>query len=132
MLAAQGSLSYTELMEQLDVLTGILNYHLKVLGELIQKNNDGKYVLSEKGKLASKLLVEFPDDQVQGRKRLKQFWIFAGIIQVVYLISVLVVFVLGYIDFWRLTLYTIWFIGGLILVALGYRVQKGSLVLIKD
>jgi hypothetical protein len=38
-----------------------MNYHLKVLGDLLQKNEEGRYLLSEKGRLASRLLLEFPD-----------------------------------------------------------------------
>ena len=57
----KGSLTYTELMEILDILsTGTLNYHLKVLGDLLEKDKAERYVLSEKGKLASRLLTEFP------------------------------------------------------------------------
>jgi hypothetical protein len=43
--------------------TGQLNYHLKVLGDLLTKNKAGQYLLTEKGKLASKLLLEFPEDE---------------------------------------------------------------------
>ena len=41
--------------------TGLLNYHLKVLSSLIAKNESGQYLLTEKGKLASRLLMEFPE-----------------------------------------------------------------------
>jgi hypothetical protein len=42
--------------------TGKINYHLKVLGELIQKRENGHYALSEKGTLAARLLHEFPSN----------------------------------------------------------------------
>jgi hypothetical protein len=45
--------------------TGLLNYHLKVLSDLIIKNESGQYMLAENGKLASRLLIEFPEDQVE-------------------------------------------------------------------
>ena len=64
LLNEKGSLSYSDLMESSEVLsTGLLNYHLKVLGELLQKNEKGQYMLSEKGQLAYKVLTEFPNKQ---------------------------------------------------------------------
>jgi hypothetical protein len=40
--------------------TGKLNYHLKVLGDLLVKDNQsGKYSLGEKGKIAVELLSKF-------------------------------------------------------------------------
>src|SRR5450756_863389 len=91
-------------------------------------------MLSEKGKLASRLLMEFPEEdfQLQKRKRQKQFWVVATLSQIVYLISVLTLYYLNYVDFGRLVLYTILFIGGIGLAYLGYRVQNGTLMLVKD
>lgn len=64
LLNEKGNLSYSDLMEATDVLsTGLLNYHLKVLGDLLQKNENGLYLLSEKGQLAYKVLTEFPANQ---------------------------------------------------------------------
>ncbi len=63
LLQEKGSLSYVDLMHALSITnTGKVNYHLKVLGELIQKQENGQYALSEKGTLAAKLLREFPSD----------------------------------------------------------------------
>ena len=39
--------------------TGKLNYHLKMLNGLVEKNQDGLYLLTEKGKLAIRLMEEF-------------------------------------------------------------------------
>jgi len=62
-LNEKGSISYTELLEITKAnSTGKLNYHLRILGDLVAKNSNGQYTLSEKGKLASKMLIEFPDD----------------------------------------------------------------------
>ena len=62
-LNEKGSLGYTQLLEVTKAgSTGKLNYHLKVIGDLVSKNSNGQYMLSEKGKLASKMLIEFPDD----------------------------------------------------------------------
>ena len=62
-LALYGSkrLSYVELMKIVKVVsTGKFNYHLKILGDLIEKDQNGKYGLTEKGKMAAQLLQKFP------------------------------------------------------------------------
>jgi hypothetical protein len=41
--------------------TGKFNYHLKILGDLIRKDEDGKYSLTEKGQLALQFLQKFPE-----------------------------------------------------------------------
>ena len=70
LLNEKDSLGYTELMDNTEVgSTGLLNYHLKVLGNLIIKNESGQYVLTEKGKLASKLLEEFPEVEYKSQRR---------------------------------------------------------------
>ena len=87
LLAAKGSLSYTELLEQLDVLTGVLNYHLKVLGDLLEKNTSGLYLLSEKGQLAYRVLTEFPSGQPKVvDKRIYKAWIILTVASVILLI----------------------------------------------
>ena len=43
--------------------------------------------------------------------------------QIVYLISVLTLYYLKYVDFGQIVLYTIWFVGGIGLAYLGYRMQ---------
>ena len=70
-------LTYTDLMESLEIVsTGTLNYHLKILGDLIKKNDSGKYLLSEKGQLAYRILTEFPNGEPQAAdKRIFKAWI---------------------------------------------------------
>lgn len=59
----KGHLSYVELMRALEITnTGKLNYHLRILGELLVKREDGQYTLSERGLLAARLLQEFPSN----------------------------------------------------------------------
>jgi DNA-binding transcriptional ArsR family regulator len=62
LLAEKGSLGYTEILTLLHVTnTGRLNYHLKALGDLISKDGEGKYRLTERGQLAVNLLKAFPE-----------------------------------------------------------------------
>ena len=64
LLNEKSSLTYTELMDAVKISsTGTLNYHLKVLGDLLEKNDAGQYMLNEKGKLAARFLIEFPEQE---------------------------------------------------------------------
>jgi len=55
-------LTHVDLMNFLEVEnTGKFNYHLKILGDLIEKNGSGRYRLTDKGNLASQLLLRFPE-----------------------------------------------------------------------
>jgi hypothetical protein len=72
LLNERESLSYTDLMNNLKIVnTGLFNYHLKVLDDLIIKDETGQYLLTEKGKLASRLLIEFSEQDavLQARKK---------------------------------------------------------------
>ena len=69
-LSEGGTLSYVELMAQAKVTnTGRLNYHLKILNGLIEKQADGKYGLTEKGLLAVQLLDKFPEEKPRTQKQ---------------------------------------------------------------
>jgi DNA-binding transcriptional ArsR family regulator len=86
LLNEKNSLSYVDLMKALEISnTGRMNYHLKILGNLVSKDENGRYMLTERGKLATRLLQEFPGDYVQEYRR----WIPA--ILTVYAVLVLVV-----------------------------------------
>ncbi|MBN1244105.1 helix-turn-helix transcriptional regulator [Candidatus Bathyarchaeota archaeon] len=101
LLNDKGSLSYTELMDTLGIVsTGLLNYHLKVLGDLLMKNEVGQYMLTEKGKLASRLLLEFPEESGQRGKPKwwRRFWIEMLIFAIVMSSIILAIYFLGYID----------------------------------
>lgn len=68
LLREKGSLSYTDLMKALGITnTGKMNYHLKVLDNLLSKKDNRQYALTEEGMLAFQLLSEFPE------KTTKQF-----------------------------------------------------------
>ncbi len=111
-LSENDSLSYTDLMNILKIdSTGRLNYHLKIMHDLIAKKENGEYVLTEKGKLAWRLLSEFPDVD-NSHSKYRQFWITAGFGQVVILISILCLYFLRFMNFLAL-------FQGLITVAVG-------------
>ncbi|MCW4023575.1 MAG: transcriptional regulator [Candidatus Bathyarchaeota archaeon] len=56
------NLTYTDLMSYAESeSTGKINYHLKALGDLITKNSNGQYALTEKGVLAAQFLLTFPE-----------------------------------------------------------------------
>jgi hypothetical protein len=51
-------LTYSELMTQVKVSnTGRFNYHLKILADFLEKDDDGRYRLTEKGLHAAELLM---------------------------------------------------------------------------
>jgi threonine/homoserine/homoserine lactone efflux protein len=127
LLNEKGSLGYTELMGATEIgSTGLLNYHLKVLSSLIAKNESGQYLLTEKGKLASRLLMEFPEADYlsQKQKRQRKFWTVLALTQVVYLTVVLTFYQIKYLDIGQVATYTIWFIGSIFLAYLGYKLQN--------
>ena len=91
-------LSYTELRDALGIhATGSLNYHLKILSDLIVKNDSGQYMLSDKGKLAARLLEEFPNGQPSGKpKWWRSFWIQTAIAIPIMVALALVTFLTGH------------------------------------
>lgn len=65
-LNSNKSLSYMDLLNTVQVAnTGKFNYHLKLLGDLIEKDTSGKYFLTEKGQLAAQFLQKFPEKKTQ-------------------------------------------------------------------
>jgi hypothetical protein len=98
-LNERGNLSYTDLMEATNIhSTGLLNYHLKALGDLVAKNEAGKYFLTEKGNLAVRLLQEFGEKKSQSEVEAefpKGFMVFAIISSVIYLSAVLILYLSG-------------------------------------
>lgn len=67
-LLKEEELTYTQILNKLDLDTGHLNYYLESLGELVAKTSEGKYRLSDYDVAAVKLMegVEEPDsDQTE-------------------------------------------------------------------
>jgi hypothetical protein len=87
-LLEQNELSYSELQDRLGIShTGTLNYHLKVLGDLIMKTeSSGKYSLSEKGKVAASLLRKF---ETETSPSIKVKWLVAWMLIVGTAVAVL-------------------------------------------
>lgn len=56
LISSSGPTSYTQLLEHFTLSTGKLNYHLKLLKELVEKNENGLYLVSERGKIAMQIL----------------------------------------------------------------------------
>jgi hypothetical protein len=97
----KGIIGYTDLMESLNITsTGTLNYHLKVLGDLLKKNDLGQYILSEKCQIAFKVLTEFPEGPPADQAK-KWKTIVAGLLAAANGVSLIVssgLYSIGYID----------------------------------
>jgi len=132
LLHEKGNLSYTDLMNTLEIAnTGKLNYHLKALGDLILKRDDGYYVLTERGTLASRLLLEFPEENRQ-QLRMKpkwwrRFWIEAAITSIIILAILLAAYFLGYINLTGLYKGIIMIIGGIGVAYMSVHVTRDVL-----
>lgn len=65
-LSERGSISYVDLMKLVGVKnTGKFNYHLKILGDLIEKDENGKYGLSDTGQMAVEFLQRFAGKETE-------------------------------------------------------------------
>jgi hypothetical protein len=100
LLDQKSSLSYVELQSLLEIHhTGKLNYHLKVLGDLLVKDEQtGRYSLAEKGKIAVELLSKFQEATAlsDARRSLATGLMLVSLIAGVMLLSFLTQFVSGY------------------------------------
>ncbi len=128
LLNEKGSVNYTDLMVALGISsTGTLNYHLKILGELLTKNGGGQYVLTEKGKLASRLLLEFPEEDNQLREKRKwwrRYWLVAIVVPSVVLAVGLAAYFLGDMNEVALARSLIAFVGSIVFTYFFYRMIR--------
>lgn len=127
-LEDKGSLSYVDLMKSAGIeSTGKMNYHLRLLNVLVTKNGSGHYQLTEKGKLASKLLREFPTEV--GVKEEKRVWIIASALSIVYALIVLGLYLYRFISFSDLLLNIFAVLSAVVLGYFAYRtrVKRGTL-----
>ncbi|MFX0101283.1 MAG: winged helix-turn-helix transcriptional regulator [Candidatus Hodarchaeota archaeon] len=56
LISSSGPTSYTKLLEHFDLSTGKLNYHLKLLKDLVEKDDKGIYHVSELGLKSMEIL----------------------------------------------------------------------------
>jgi hypothetical protein len=91
------------------------------LGDLLAKDEEEKYVLTEKGKLASRLLLEFPEDNNIRKKPTwwRKFWIAEAIVTPIYLAINIALYFRGYID--ATTLYDLT-LGVFACIGIGYMI----------
>lgn len=127
LLNEKSALTYTDLLNAIGGSTGTLNYHLKVLGDLLEKNTDTQYVLSKKGKVASQLLVEFPepDYSLQAKKKWwKRFWVVAITLDVTGLLLVVYLYGIGLFNSGVMIQGIFSFIGGILFTYFFYRMIR--------
>ena len=68
-LSENQNFSYMDLMGIVEAEnTGKFNYHLKILADLIQKDENGKYGLTEKGRLAAQFLKTFKEKKIESSR----------------------------------------------------------------
>lgn len=128
LLHEQGSLSYMDLIKEIGITnTGRMNYHLKVLGDLLKKTEDSKYALTEKGSLAVKLLLEFPEKSSDAQTEIwLPRWLFVAgcIFSVIFIIGFFALYVRGIIDFARMVLYSFIGVSVFALLIVSNKVRK--------
>ena len=100
LLRENGTLSYTELMKAIKVRSsGKMNYHLKVLDNLLSTDEKGQYSLTEKGVFA------YTSSSSQNKKRLLRMntpwrqWIGATIGSILYLLGIFFLYSRGLLSF---------------------------------
>ncbi len=129
LLNDKGNLTYTELLQATEAgSTGRFNYHLKILGDLVAKNETGQYLLSEKGKVAVKLIAEFPEDINQAARYRNQKLLLAVVTvgNFLYLAILLVFYAVGQLAPYRLATGISSFAVGMVFLFIIYRVQKAA------
>jgi membrane protein YdbS with pleckstrin-like domain len=119
LISENSSQSYTELLSKLSLSTGKLNFHIKQLVGIIEKQDDGLYVLTKVGEQAIKILKQInsiPDNKEQAEllnkisisTSLKQFtpaneikkkWYFWTIIIYLFAIWIPIVITVSILDF---------------------------------
>jgi hypothetical protein len=128
LLDEQGGLSYTDLMGALGICsTGQLNYHLKVLSALVAKDEGGRYTLTEKGKLALRLLKEFDEEKPKSKIQpvfSKGMLVFESLFAVVLLIGTFALFFSGGITLGIFMLFLLTSIGAIVFMFLTDPLRK--------
>jgi len=76
-MLARNSVTYTCMLEELDVDTGKLNFHLKKLGDLIEKDEKGLYKLTDKGLRAFSIIQQVPEkiEEASAARRIAAYFL---------------------------------------------------------
>ena len=90
-ILSEKPLSYSEILEALEIDSGHLNYHIKNLGEIVTRTKDGKYALSSVGFAAVKLMskIEEQDASTKANKRVRRISNTATIFSVIFAAALL-------------------------------------------
>jgi hypothetical protein len=125
-LGEKGNQTYSDLMtSQGFTSTGKFNYHLKILNGLVSKNQDGLYYLTEKGRLAIRLLEEFGEkknDPQQDAFVPRGFYIFSGLFLTFMLNLFFGLYVIK-IDLYQVSPYA-FAVSGVIFLIIGERARR--------
>ncbi len=136
LLDERGSVSYTDLMTAVGIgSTGKLNYHLKILNGLIAKNEDGLYSLTEKGKLALRLMEEFCERKSQSEQDAsfpKAYFIVVGLFSTILLSLIFGFYVTGIINLERFVEYVATSVLGIVFVVVAERVRRKRAMLASE
>jgi predicted transcriptional regulator len=128
LLNERGSLSYTDLMTEVGIeSTGKLNYHLKILNGLIAKNESGQYSITEKGKLAIRLMEEFCEKKSQSQQEAsfpKAYFIVVGLFSAILLILLFGLYVTGIINLEQFVEYIATSVLGIVFLVVAERVRR--------
>lgn len=76
-MLARNSVTYTCMLEELDIDTGKLNFHLKKLEDLIEKNEKGLYKLTDKGLRAFSIMQQVPEkiEEASAARRIAAYFL---------------------------------------------------------
>ena len=124
----RGNQSYTVLMSTLGITsTGKFNYHLKMLNGLVEKNQDGLYSLTEKGKLAIRLLEEFCEKKSESELEApfpKGYFVVVGLFSVTLLTLVFGLYAARIITLERFILYISTSVLGIIFLVIADKARR--------
>ncbi len=76
-MLARNSVTYTCMLEELDIDTGKLNFHLKRLEDLIEKDEKGLYKLTDKGLRAFSIIQQVPEkiEEASAARRIAAYFL---------------------------------------------------------
>jgi DNA-binding HxlR family transcriptional regulator len=127
-LNERGNQTYTDLMNsQAITSTGKLNYHLKVLNGLVSKNQDGLYSLTEKGKLAIRLMDEFCERKSQSEQDApfpRGYYIAVGLFSTVFLTLEFGLYISGIINLQAFAEYIATTVLGIVFLVIAEKARR--------